>query len=433
MARVRALARRTDPSAEHQNVNGTGKLTAWAQGVEPGAWRALIAAGAGWMLDGMDVMLYAMALDSIRAEFSLTSAEAGRVASVTLLVAAVGGALGGLLADRFGRVRMLMISILVYSVFTAMTATATTLWELYLWRALVGLGMGGEWSAGAVLVAETWPAKHRGKAIGLMQSGFAIGYILAALLAAAVIPQWGWRPLFVLGIAPALLTLWIRRALPEPKSWSAHASHERGLTGALPLLVKPPYFRRAVLATSSCTVLLCAYWGLFTWMPTYLARPLDQGGAGLGIAKSTTWIVVTQVGAFFGYASFGFIADVFGRKPTFIAFVLGAAGVVPIYGWSAHDPTTLLIVSPIMGFCGHGFFSVFGAMLAELFPSSIRGTAQGLCYNAGRAASALAPWTIGALSSQIGLGPTLGLTSVLYLIGAALVLGLPETKGREIE
>ncbi len=408
-------------------------------GVEPHAWRALFASGAGWMLDGMDVMLYALALGKIKEEFNLTDTQSGIAIGITLLSAAVGGGFCGMLADRYGRVRMLMVSILIYSVFTALTATSTAFWQLVLWRALVGFGMGGEWSAGAVLVAETWPAKHRGKAIGLMQSGFAIGYIVAALLAAWIIPQWGWRPLFLVGLAPAFLTLWIRKAIPEPTVWSGAAGtaggrvSSLGLTDVLPVMLRPPYRRRAVIATACCTVLLCAYWGLFTWMPSYLARPVEQGGAGLSVVKSTSFIVTTQLGAFFGYALFGFIADRLGRKPTFIAFVLGAAVVVPIYGWSARSATTLMIAGPFMGFFGHGFFSVFGSMLAELFPTTIRATAQGICYNAGRAASALAPVTVGALSARLGLGPTLGLTSLLYIAGAALMLMLPETKGKEIE
>lgn len=409
----------------------------WYRGIEPNAWRALIASGAGWMLDGMDVMLYALALGQIKKEFNLTDTQSGIAIGITLLCAAFGGIFTGMLADRYGRVKMLMVSILVYSFFTALTATSTSFWQLILWRALVGFGMGGEWSAGSVLVAETWPAKHRGKAIGLMQSGFAIGYIIAALLAMWIIPLWGWRPLFIVGIAPAFLTLWIRKALPEPPIWSGgregHRASTLGLMGVLPVMSRPPYLRRAIVATSCCTVLLCAYWGLFTWMPSYLARPADQGGAGLSIAKSTGFIVTTQLGAFFGYALFGFIADKFGRRPTFIAFVLGAAAVVPIYGWSAQSEITLMIVGPFMGFFGHGFFSVFGSMLAELFPTTVRATAQGLCYNAGRAASALAPVAIGALASKWGLGPTLGATSLLYLAGAALVLLLPETKGKEIE
>lgn len=409
---------------------GTGP---WYKDIDSTAWKSLAAAGSGWMLDGMDVMLYAVALSQIKAEFQLTDPQSGIIASCTLLVAAVGGGLGGLFADRFGRVRMLMVSILIYSVFTAMTATSQSFVQLCFWRALVGLGMGGEWSAGAALVAETWPAKHRGKGISLMQSGFAIGYIIAAVLAAFVLPRWGWRPLFIIGIAPAFLTLWIRKALPEPKIWSNQDASTRSLTGALPILTTQPYLKRALVATACCTVLLCAYWGLFTWMPSYLSRPIEAGGAGLNVTKSMWWIVATQVGAFFGYASFGFISDKFGRKPTFLLFVLGAAAVVPIYGWSAKSELTLLIVGPFMGFFGHGYFSVFGAMLAELFPSSVRATAQGVCYNAGRAASAFAPWAIGAMAGKIGLGPTLGCTSLLYIIGAGLVLLLPETKGKVIE
>lgn len=413
--------------------------TRWYRGIEPQAWRSLFAAGAGWMLDGMDVMLFAMAMPQVKAEFHLTDPQVAAAAAITYLFAAVGGGLSGMVADRFGRVRMLMFSILIYSVFTALCATSQSVWQLLLWRALVGFGMGGEWSAGAVLVAETWPTRHRGKAIGLMQSGFAIGYILAALLAKEILPHspGAWRWLFVAGIAPAFLTLWIRKALPEPKIWSGgqegHRASTLSFTQVIPVLARPPYVYRATIATACCTVLLFAYWGLFTWMPSYLARPLAEGGAGLDVAKSTEFIVYTQLGAFLGYASFGFIADKLGRKPTFIAFVLGAAIAVPIFGWGARSKETLMIVGPFMGFFGHGYFSLFGSMLAELFPTTIRATAQGLCYNAGRAASAAAPITIGWLAGTFGLGPTLGMTSVLYLIGAGLVLLLPETKGRDIE
>lgn len=405
----------------------------WWREVQPAAWKALAAAGAGWMLDAMDVMLYAFALGPISKEFGLTAAQSGAVASATLIASAAGGAVSGLLADRFGRVRMLMVSVLIYSLFTALTATSQTVTQLVFWRVLVGIGMGGEWSAGAVLVAETWPARHRGKAIGLMQSGWAIGYILAALLAAAIIPRWGWRPLFAIGLLPALLLVWVRKNLPEPELWASRSKESRRLTSSLPILAKSPYAGRVLIATATATALLFAYWGLFTWVPTYLASPLEKGGAGLGIVKSTAWIVPMQIGAFFGYTSFGFLADRFGRRPTFIAFVLGAAVLVPIYGASARSETWLMVLGPLVGFFGHGYFSVFGSMLAELFPSSVRGTAQGLCYNLGRAASAAAPWVIGALADTRGLGPALGLTSVLYIVGAGLVLLLPETRGKEIE
>jgi MFS family permease len=167
-------------------------------------------------------------------------------------------------------------------------------------------------------------------------------------------------------------------------------------------------------------------------VPSYLAGSKEAGGAGLGIVRSSWWIVAMQAGAFLGYSSFGFLADRFGRRPTLQLFVLGAAVLVPVYGMGARSPTALLLLGPLVGFFGHGYFSVFGAMLAELFPSSIRGTAQGLCYNAGRAVSAIAPFTIGALADAYGLGTALAFTSAFFLAGAFLVLLLPETRGEEL-
>ncbi len=404
----------------------------WWRDIDRSAWRSLFAAGAGWMLDGMDVMLYTFALTAISEEFHLSKGQAGAVASVTLIASACGGLLAGLLADRIGRVRALMLSITIYSVFTGLAATSQSLWQLIFWRTLVGLGMGGEWAAGSVLVAESWPARHRGKAIGLMQSGWAIGVMIAAVLSAIVLPHGGWRMLFVLGVAPAIVVIWIRRELPESHSWKRARTAEPG-TRAVGLLLKPPLLGKVITASSVATVLMFAYWGLFTWIPTYLSAPRAEGGAGLSVFKSLGWILPVQLGAFLGYASFGFFADWFGRRPAFIAFVLGAAIIVPIYGLSARSEWTLMILGPLVGFFAHGYFSIFGAMLAELFPPGVRGTAQGLCYNLGRGAGAAAPWMIGAIAQSRGIGPALALTSVLYVVGAAMILLLPETKGKEIE
>jgi len=374
------------------------------------------------MLDAMDVMLYAFSLTAIQKEFGLSSAAAGALASVTLVTSAFGGAIFGMLADRVGRARALIYSILCYSVFTGLTATAASVGQLILWRALVGIGLGGEWSAGSVLVAESWPAEHRGKAIGIMQSGWAIGYIAAAALAAAILPVSGWRPLFLAGVFPALITLWIRRSVPEPAVW-----HPKAAGISWKALLRAPLRRRAAIATSLTASVLFAYWGLFTWIPAYLSSPAARGGAGLGIVKSLGWIVPMQAGAFLGYTLFGLLADRFGRRPVFFAFVTGAAALAPAYGCAGEG--TLMLLGPLLGFFGHGYFSLFGAMLAELFPSGIRGTAQGLCYNTGRAVSALAPFTIGALADRFGIGSALGLTSLFFLTGAILVLQLPETRG----
>ncbi|MBZ5587928.1 MAG: MFS transporter [Acidobacteriia bacterium] len=374
----------------------------------------------------MDVMLYAFALTAIRTEFSLSAAAAGALASVTLLTSAIGGIVFGVLADKLGRARSLGWSILVYSVFTGLTATARSLPELVLWRSLVGIGLGGEWAAGSVLVAETWPAEHRGKAVGLMQSGWAIGYILAALLASLILPRFGWRPLFAIGVVPAIFAWWVMRRVPEPEIWRRT---ERGTRLAIASLFRPPLLRNVGAATSLTTCVLFAYWGLFTWIPAYLASPVSAGGAGMGVVRSSGWIVPMQLGAFLGYVLFGVLADRFGRRPVFATFVVGAAVLVPIYGRVAAFPGVLMALGPLVGFLGHGYFSVFGAVLAELFPSGIRATAQGFCYNFGRAVSALAPFVIGALADRHGIGSALALTSAFFVAAGFLILLLPETRG----
>ena len=377
----------------------------------------------------MDVMLYAFALTTIQKEFAISSASAGLLASAPLFMAAIGGVTAGILADRYGRTRVLIWSILIYSIFTGLTATSRTLWEIAIWRALVGLGLGAEWSAGTVLVSETWPTEHRGKAVGFVQSGWAIGYILAALLSAAIIPLFGWRVLFLIGTLPALLTFWIRRGVPEPEIWKS-APRTQSAAG---ILLKQPYLKRILIATPICTSLLFAYWGLFTWIPAYLSSPISKGGAGLGLVKSSAWIIPVQIGAFIGYNVFGFYADRIGRRPIFLVFVLGAAAVIPFYSLGAAHPWLLMLIGPLIGAFGHGYFTVFGSMLSELFPSAVRATAQGICYNSGRAVSALAPYTIGAIADAHGIGLALTFTAAFFALGGALIFLLPETKGRQLE
>ena len=414
-------------------------------GIPPGARQALLAAFLGWMLDGMDIMLYAFALRAIQEEFGLSSAAVGGLASLTLLTSAAGGILAGALADRFGRARVLVWSILVYSLCTGGTSTASSLAALMVWRSLVGFGLGAEWSAGSVLVSETWPAASRGRAIGFVQSGWAIGYMLAAALAALVLPRYGWRTLFLIGVLPALLTVWIRRRVEEPEAWrtrfasgsrvagaAAPAAGTGAAGGAWRTILRPPLRRFTLLATTMAAALLFAYWGLFTWIPAYLSSPVSSGGAGLGLVKSSAWILPMQAGAFLGYTSFGVIADRIGRRPAFLLFVAGAAAIVPAYGLLARSPGALLVLGPLVGFFGHGHFSLFGAYLSELFPATVRATAQGVCYNSGRAVSALAPFAVGAAAAHLGYGPALALLSGLFLVGGVLILFLPETRGRAL-
>ncbi|HEX3580483.1 MAG TPA: MFS transporter, partial [Thermoanaerobaculia bacterium] len=342
------------------------------------AWRALFAAQLGWMLDAMDFLLFTFAILPIQKEFGLSSATMGGLTSVALIAGAVGGIGFGRIADRIGRVRAMTISILVYSFATAGLATSHALWQLIAWRTLVGFGMGGEWSCGSVLVAETWPAEHRGKAMGLMQSGWAIGALFAAAISALLLSRFGWRVMFLVGALPAIVAFFIRRGVEEPPIWRERGAGDSRFTDIFEASVR----RRTLLATLVAASVLIAYWGLTSWLPAFLGSPVEKGGAGLTLTKSALWLVILQVGAFFGYTTFGWIADRFGRRPSFTFFMIAAAIVVPVFAFGARSPMTLLTIGPLVGYFGHGYFSLFGAMLAELFPTRIRATAQGFCYNA---------------------------------------------------
>ncbi len=418
--------------------------------------RALAASTLGWMLDGMDVTLYAMVIRQLLGELQLTTAQAGMLASTTLIASAAGGILFGVLADRFGRRLALMSSIIVYSVFTAACGFSRGLWELAVLRLGVGLGMGGEWATGAALVSETWPDQHRGKALGLMQSGFAIGYALAAIIAALIMPRWGWRPVFFAGILPALITLWIRGSVEESPIWLAQrkghgdrdtdtgfrasGSAPRVWPGRIPYPVSRvpiPAIRsfrsyaKVILVTLLMnSAALFGWWGLFTWIPSYLALPVACGGRGLSLAASSTWIIAMQVGMWLGYVTFGFVSDRVGRKRTYIFYLLVAALLVPLYA-RAH-PLALLVVGPLLAFFGTGHFTGFGAITAELFPTSFRASAMGLTYNFGRALSAAAPWAIGVIAARGGLGSAFGISGLAFLLAGILALALPETRGRHL-
>ena len=359
-------------------------------------WIALWAAMLGYMLDAMDVLLYVFALQTLRAEFGLSNAMAGLVSSATLLTSALGGFLFGALADRIGRKRALMYTVLLYSFASAGTATATGFVSLLLWRAVIGLGLGGEWSTGALLVAESWDAKDRGKAVGLMQSGWAFGYIIAAGVTAFVLPRFGWRMLFLVGLLPALLTILIRQKVREPEVWKRTQS---SIFASARTVLRGELGRRTVFATLLSSAVMLGYWGLFTWLPGFLSASKAAGGAGLTLTSTSSWVVGIQIGAFFGYVSFGFLADRFGRRPVFFLYVLGAAAVTP---WFGLHPSAAL--GPLVGFFGTGYFALFGAMLAELYPTEVRGAGQGLSYNTGRAVSAAAPFLVGSLADHNGRG-----------------------------
>lgn len=403
-------------------------LQNWRALITEQPWLALWAATGGFLMDAMDVLLYLFALQSIRAEFGLSAGDAGLVASFTMIASSFGGVLAGIASDRIGRRRTLIYTILLYSLASAGSATSRGLGDLLFWRALVGLGLGGEWSAGSVLVAETWPDQYRARAIGFMQSGWAMGYMAAAGVSAAILPLFGWRALFLFGIVPAFFTFFIRRKVREPDIWL-----RRREAAPISTLFRPPYARVTLLATSIATATLLAYWGLFTWLPGFLAAPPHEGGAGFAIVRTSGWIFVMQVGALFGYWTFGWLADIYGRRPVFLLFMVSAALLTVVYGtvpfWAGDmTPGLLLILGPPIGFFGSGYFSLFGAILAELYPTAIRGAGQGFSYNSGRGLAAFAPVAVGSLADRYGLGAALTLNAAFFLLAAALIFQLPETR-----
>ena len=390
----------------------------------PEAKRALVAAGMGWLLDAFDVMLYALVLKAVSEELALTPPQAGLMASLTLGSSAVGGLIFGIVADKLGRTRALSLSILIYSIFTFACGLAQNLAQLAIFRVLLGIGMGGEWASGATLVSETWPEKHRGKALGLMQSCWAIGYGLAAIVVAIVLPRFGWRAVFFVVIIPALFTFWIRRSVTEPRMWSQQtATADKG--------TKSFSMRVAIFLTAMNAATMFAYWGQGIWVPSYLSSPTTQGGVGLSAETMAMFIVAMQVGMWLGYVTFGFIADAFGRRPTYIAYLLIAALLVWYYGF-AREPWILLVLGPFVAFFGTGFFSGFGAVASEIFPTSIRATALGVTYNSGRLLSAIAPYVVGTTVQSRGYGAAFTYTAIAYIVAAVLWLGIPETKGRKL-
>jgi len=377
----------------------------------------------------MDVMLYSFVLTYLMGEFGMSKATGGLLNSLTLVASAIGGLFFGVLADRIGRTRALMGSILMYSISSAACGLSHSIPQLAVFRFLLGLGMGGEWSCGAALIAETWRAEHRGRALGLMQSTYAIGEAVAAVVVLIVFPILGWRAGFFAGVLPALLVLWIYRGVPEPDLWKNRAKEKK--SGVWGKLLQGDVLRNGLLATTMNACAMFGYWGLFTWIPGYLSLPVSKGGRGLSLVVGTTFYLVLSPGKWLGYASFGFFADAFGRRKPYFTYLLIAAILVPLYA-VIRSPVLLLLLGPFVAFFGTGFFSGYAAIASELFPGEIRAAAMGLSYNLGRGLSAVAPFAVGAIATRFGFLPGFFLLAGAFLAAALLALLLPETRGCEL-
>jgi MFS family permease len=396
--------------------------------------RTLIAAALGWGLDGFDVLLYSNVQVHVMAALGIHSkAMAGLPNAFMLLASGIGGVLFGFIADRIGRTKALMLSILTYSLCSLGSGLSTSLVVLIFFRFVLGLGMGGEWNTGATLVAETWPAHLRARAIAIVQSAWAWGLAAAALVAWVVLDRWhqNWRVVFFVGLLPALVTLWIRKSVPESEMWKQQAQSKE--KAPFSEIFSPALRKQTIFLLLLNVFGLFAWWGLFSWMPPYLTLPVEKGGRGFGMMSTTALLVTLNlVGMFPGYLCYGWIADRLGRRRSLVLFTLCAALLIPLYA-AARMPWVILILGALVGFFGTGFFSGSGLVGSEIFPTRVRARALGFTYNGARALSCVAPYTIGRVADTHSLSWAFSICAVAFLLASLMASQLPETRGKQLE
>jgi len=415
----------------------------WSQ-VTPQQRRTLIAAALGWMLDGFDVMLYATVVSYVMLDLGMSKPMAGFLNTLTLIASGMGGLMFGFIADRLGRKRALMLSILTYSVCSFASGLSTSIAMLAVFRFILGLGMGGEWNTGATLVAETWPTELRAKALAMVQSSFAIGFAAAALVAGLVLKFSNWRTVFFVGIAPALVILWIRRQVPESEMWKEHhrlaqeskpaaEAQKHYEESSFKRLFSPEFIKPTFVLLFVNFFGMFGWWGLFTWAPAFLSLPESRGGRGFGLAGTTTMLVVQQlVGMFPGYASFGWVADKLGRRKSFVLYLVIAAVLTPIYAM-VRGTALILLLGIVVAFFGTGFFSGSSITGSEIFPTTLRARALGFTYPGARMLSSVAPFAIGWIWQTKGLTAAFFLCGASFLLAAIVATQLPETRGKTLE
>ena len=424
-------------------------MISWRRGVTRYQWIVLLVAWLGWVFDSMDASIYALVLHpSLEDLLQSTGPDAastetigwygGLIFSVFLIGWAIGGVLFGMLADRYGRTKTLMATILVYATFTGMAALSQEWWHLAIYRFLTALGIGGEWAAGAAIVAETWPEEKRAKAAGILQSAWAVGFFLAAVLN-LLLRGYSWRALFLVGILPAFAALLVRIWVKEPERWTqAHAQELKD--GTTPVMTLPALFRGNLarvtwVGTGLAFVAVFGLWGVTSWLPSLVrALPDLQGVPPDAIAGSVSYaIMALNAGALFGYLWFGPLADRFGRRPVFALMCAGSLAMVPLTFFAPHSYAHVLLLLPVLGFFSNGIFAGFPIYLPELYPTRLRATGSGFCFNAGRILASAGPFLTGLLVAALGgFGRAASAIALVYLLGLLILVFAPETKGRPL-
>ncbi|MDN3295741.1 MFS transporter [Streptomyces ficellus] len=419
------------PQAAQGELPAYSGAFAWLRALGPRGRRAFGGAFGGYALDSYDFFTLPLSMVAISAYFSLNSGQTGLLTTVTLVVSAIGGVLAGILADRIGRVKALMITVITYATFTVACGFAPNYETLLVFRALQGVGFGGEWAVGAILVAEYASAKHRGRTLGGVQSAWAAGWALAVIVYTLVFhfldPDTAWRVMFWTGALPALLVIWVRKNVEDaPRAAQAReASSERGSFTAI---FRPALLRTTLFAMLLSTGVQGGYYTLATWVPTYLKN--DRGLTVVGTGGYLTFLIS---GAFIGYLTGGYLTDRLGRKRNIAIFaVLSAVCILAYTNIPAGANGLVLVLGFPLGFCMSAIFSSFGSFLAELYPTAVRGTGQGFTYNTGRAVGAFFPTLVGFLAESWGVGGALVFGAIGYGIAVLALFGLPETRGREL-
>jgi len=421
----------------------------WTQGVTRYQWLVLFVAWLGWVFDAMDATIYAIVLHPALHDLLQTGAAGavtseqigwygGIVFSIFLIGWAIGGIAFGMAADAFGRTKTLIATILMYAVFTGMAALAQDWWHLAIYRFLTALGIGGEWAAGAAIVAETWPEDKRTKAAGILQSAWAGGFFLAAAFN-LLLKDYGWRTLFLVGVLPAFVALLVRWWVKEPERWvQAHDRDGRSThTSCMHLaeLFQPSLRRNTLVGSTLAFVAVFGLWGATNWAPTLVrAMPDLQGQDSAALAKNVSYaIMALNAGALFGYLGFGPLAERFGRRPIFAVMCLGSLVMLPVTYSVPHRYADVLFLLPVLGFFNNGIFSGFPIYLPELYPTRLRATGAGFCFNAGRVLASMAPFVTGWLVGLLGsFNRAAGTIAVVYLLGLLVLPFAEETKGKPL-
>src|SRR5271166_2795766 len=393
----------------------------------------LVATFGGWALDGMDVMVYSFVIPSLIAAWHISKSDAGWLGTAALLMSSLGGWIAGLLADRFGRVRVLQITIVWFAVFTFLSGFTNNFWQLLFCRGLQGLGFGGEWAVGSVLMGETIRAEHRGKAVGTVQGGWAVGWGIAAFFYIVLLSKlpgdWGWRAMFWIGILPALLVFYIRQKVEEPEVYSrTRATVDKRHESHFMEIFSPSVLKVTLLTSLLAIGVQGGYYAITTWLPTFLKTVRK-----LSVLNTGGYLFVVIAGSFVGYMISAYLADALGRKRTLIIYAVCSFITVTAYTYLPISNSVMLVLGFPLGFFASGSFSPVGAFFTELFPSRLRVSGQGFSYNFGRGVGALFPTLVGYLRARITLGHAISAFAVAaYLVMILAVLLLPETKGKEL-